>query len=70
MMKWERTVVRLEIICTQDQGSLGTDREIDKEVGHGSCNKLPQPLLKMFSEESVYPYDMGRNVEERKTRSE
>jgi hypothetical protein len=23
--------------------------EIDKEMGRGSCNKLPQPQLKMFS---------------------
>ena len=25
------------------------DSETDKVVGHGSCNKLPQPQLKMFS---------------------
>ena len=65
MVKWERPVIRLEIICTQDQKSFRNDIEISKEVEQESCNKLTQPLLKMFSGESVYPYDTGRNVAER-----
>ena len=66
MMKWERPVIRREIICTQDQKSFRNDIEISKEVEQESCNKLTQPLLKMFSGESVYPDDTGRNVAERK----
>ena len=66
MVKWERPVIRLEIICTQDQKSFRDDIEISKEVEQESCNKLTQPLLKiMLSGESVYPYDTGKNVAER-----
>ena len=46
--------------------SFRNDIETSKEVEQESCNKLTQPLLKMFSGESVYPYDTGRNVAERK----
>jgi len=57
-------------------GSRGTvesernDMEISQEVEHGSCNKLPQPLLGMFSGENIYPYNTKRNVAEKETMSD